>query len=64
MVVELLVCSEGLGYLMSQGRSLFQLDLVLVGILVVGTIGWSLDAVLVRLERYFRRWQPKESRLA
>jgi sulfonate transport system permease protein len=49
---------------MSQGRSLFQLDLVLVGILVVGTIGWSLDAVLVRLERYFRRWQPKESRLA
>jgi len=56
VVVELLVCSEGLGYLMSQGRSLFQLDLVLVGILVVGTIGWSLDAVLVRLERYFRRW--------
>lgn len=64
VVVELLVCSEGLGYLMSQGRSLFQLDLVLVGILAVGTIGWIMDAILVRLERYFRRWQPKETRLA
>jgi sulfonate transport system permease protein len=64
VVVELLVCSEGLGYLMSQGRSLFQLDLVLVGILLVGTIGWILDAILVRLEAHLRRWQPKDARLA
>jgi sulfonate transport system permease protein len=59
VVVELLVSSEGIGYLMSQGRSLMQMDLVLLGVVLIGLIGWGLDAILTGIENYLRRWQPK-----
>jgi sulfonate transport system permease protein len=60
VVVELLISSEGLGYLMSWGRQAFQLDLVIVAILVVGVIGWTLDGALARLEGVFNRWQMEK----
>lgn len=60
VVVELLISSEGLGYLMSWGRQAFQLDLVLVAILVVGVIGLAMDAGLARLEGVFSRWQTEK----
>ncbi|MBB3911803.1 ABC transporter permease [Sphingomonas desiccabilis] len=40
---ELLASTEGLGYLMNWGRVIFQLDVVLAGILCVGVIGLLLD---------------------
>ncbi|MDB5105902.1 MAG: sulfonate transporter [Fibrobacteres bacterium] len=61
VVVELLVGSEGLGYLMSWGRQAFQLDLVLVAIVAVGIIGWILDAGLARLEGTFTAWRTGEA---
>jgi sulfonate transport system permease protein len=57
IAVELFASSEGLGFLMSWGRQLFQLDLVLVVVLVVGTIGFALNWGLGRLERRWGRWQ-------
>lgn len=59
VVVELLVSSEGIGYLMNQGRSLLQMDLVLLGVVFIGLIGWGLDSILTSIEGYLRRWQPK-----
>jgi sulfonate transport system permease protein len=53
--VELLASSEGIGYLMVWGRQLMQLDLVLVGVIVVGTVGVLLDLGLRGLERRFQR---------
>lgn len=60
VAVELLASSEGLGYLMLWGRQLFQLDLVLVAILVVGTIGFVLDRVLEVVEARLQRWRLVE----
>lgn len=54
--VELLASSEGIGYLMVWGRQLMQLDLVVVGMIVIGAVGMALDVVLRRLEARLVRW--------
>ena len=46
VVVELVASSEGLGYLIVYGRQLFQLDLVMAAVIVVGAIGYAIDRAL------------------
>jgi sulfonate transport system permease protein len=43
VVVELLASSEGLGYLIAYGRQLFQLDLVMAAVVIVGAVGLLID---------------------
>jgi sulfonate transport system permease protein len=50
VVVELVASSEGLGYLIVYGRQLFQLDLVLASVLIVGAIGYAADRLRTLLE--------------
>lgn len=59
IAVELFASSEGLGYLMSWGRQLFQLDLVLAVVGVLALIGFSLNWGLARLEGRLGRWQVR-----
>lgn len=58
VTVELLASSEGLGFMIVWGRQLFQLDLVLAAIIVVGVVGLCLDKGLERLEASLLRWRP------
>jgi sulfonate transport system permease protein len=44
--------------MMVWGRTLFQIDIVIVGMLIIGTIGLLMDAGLARIERGMRRWEP------
>lgn len=53
IVVEMLAGTDGIGYLMVWGRTLFQLDIVIVGMMVVGAAGFLLDVLLRRLEARF-----------
>lgn len=55
--VELLASSEGIGYLMVWGRQLAQLDLVVVGMLMIGIVGVVLDLLLRALEARLQRWR-------
>lgn len=55
--VELLASSEGIGYLMVWGRQLAQLDLVIVGMLVIGVVGVALDLALRQLESRLQGWR-------
>ncbi|MDR5745911.1 ABC transporter permease [Caballeronia sp. LZ029] len=55
VVVELVASSEGLGYLIVYGRQLFQLDLVLAAVLIVGAIGYVADRLLNVFERKLQR---------
>jgi len=55
--VELLASSEGIGYLMVWGRQLAQLDLVVVGMLVIGVVGVVLDLALRLVEARLQRWR-------
>jgi sulfonate transport system permease protein len=61
VTVELLASSEGLGFLIVWGRQLFQLDLVLAAILVVGVVGLVLDKTLARIEAWLLRWRAPEA---
>ncbi|MGG4605317.1 ABC transporter permease [Paenalcaligenes sp. Me131] len=51
VVVELVASSEGLGYLIVYGRQLFQLDLVMATVFIVGLIGLLIDRLLDAIER-------------
>lgn len=55
--VELLASSEGIGYLMVWGRQLMQLDLVFVGVIVIGIVGVTLDLSLRWIESRLQSWR-------
>ncbi|MET0348948.1 MAG: ABC transporter permease [Rhizobacter sp.] len=57
VAVELLASSEGLGYLIVYGRQLFQLDVVLTAVVVVGAVGFTLDKILALVESRLLRWR-------
>jgi sulfonate transport system permease protein len=58
VVVELVASSEGLGYLIVYGRQLFQLDLVMAAVVVVGAVGLAIDRGFDYLERRLNRGRP------
>lgn len=62
VVVELVASSEGLGYLIVYGRQLFQLDLVMAAVIVVGAIGYAIDRLLDVVERVANRRRPGAAR--
>ncbi len=55
--VELLASSEGIGYLMVWGRQLMQMDIVFIGIIVIGLVGVVLDSGLRLLESRLQTWR-------
>jgi sulfonate transport system permease protein len=57
VTVELLASSEGIGFLMVWGRQLFQLDLVLATVVVIGIVGLVIDQSLQWLEAHLLRWR-------
>ena len=61
IVVEMLADTEGVGYLMTWGRTIFQTDIVIVGMIVIGAIGFLMDTGLRRLERRLQSWRPEHA---
>lgn len=57
--VELLASSEGIGYLMVWGRQLLQMDIVFIGIIVIGAVGLVLDYVLRFAESRLQTWRQQ-----
>jgi len=57
VVVEMLADTAGVGYLMTWGRTLFQIDVVLVGVILIGAIGFLMDSGLRQVERRLQRWR-------
>lgn len=57
VVVELLASSEGLGFMIVYGRQLFQLDVVLAAVVVVGAVGYALDKLLAVVEKRLLGWR-------
>ncbi|UXN57502.1 ABC transporter permease [Phyllobacterium zundukense] len=61
VIVELFASFEGLGYLMTWGRQLFQLELVIVAMLVIAAIGLLLNTTLQYLERFVQPWKTEDA---
>ena len=56
VAVELLASSEGIGYIMVYGRQIFQLDVVLATVVVIGLVGFAFDVFICLLQKQFRGW--------
>lgn len=56
VVAELVASSEGVGFMVVWGRQLFQLDVVIAAIVVIGVVGLALDLVLSAAERRLHGW--------
>jgi sulfonate transport system permease protein len=51
VVVEMVASAAGIGHLMAWGRTLFQLDVVVVTIVAIGATGWIMDGAMRAMER-------------
>ena len=58
VVVELVASSEGLGYLIVYGRQLFQLDLVMAAVVIVGALGLLIDRSFDYAQKRLDRGRP------
>ncbi len=56
VAVELLASSEGIGYIMVYGRQIFQLDVVMATVVVIGMVGFAFDLLIRLLQQRFRGW--------
>ena len=57
VAAELLAADSGIGQMMEMGRQLFQIDVVLAGVLVSGLIGYLLDRGARWVESRATRWR-------
>jgi sulfonate transport system permease protein len=55
----LLSAAPGIGNLMVEGRESFQMDKVLLGVIIAGVIGASLNTLATKLEQYALRWRVR-----
>lgn len=54
---ELLAAENGLGQMMEMSRQMFRMDVVMVGVILTGVIGFTLDRGLRLLEWWLMRWR-------
>lgn len=59
VVVELIGSTEGLGYLMINAQQLYQLDVVVAVVVVIGVVGFAIDRGLADIETRLLRWRPQ-----
>ena len=60
---ELFGSDSGVGYLMTWGRAVFQIDLVMAGLVLVGVIGFAMNLLLEIAEKRFLLWrEPVDGR--
>ena len=58
IAAELLAADSGLGQMIEMARQMLRIDVVMVGIVVTGGVGFALDCSLRQLERRLQHWQP------
>jgi sulfonate transport system permease protein len=57
VAAELLASDSGIGQMMEMGRQMFRIDVVMVGVVVTGGIGFLLDRGFRGLEAHLVRWK-------
>src|SRR6218665_2513581 len=57
VAAELLAAASGLGQMIEMSRQMLRIDVVMVGIVVAGLVGFTLDFTLRLLEKRLFRWK-------
>lgn len=55
----LMTSGQGIGNTLIEGHENFWMDLVLLGVVVIGTVGYSLNFILSLLERHLLAWRQQ-----
>jgi sulfonate transport system permease protein len=61
VLVEMIASAAGIGYLMTWGRKSFQLDIVLVTMVLIGVVGWLLDRAASVAQAHATAWVSRSS---
>jgi sulfonate transport system permease protein len=61
VLVEMIASAAGIGYLMTWGRKSFQLDVVLVTMLIIGITGWLLDRIALVVQQRATPWSHRRA---
>jgi ABC-type nitrate/sulfonate/bicarbonate transport system permease component len=61
VAAEFIAADAGLGFLINDSRTFFNVAQMLLGAIVIGLIGYTVNALLVRTEAWLLRWR-KDSR--
>lgn len=59
VAAELLAADSGLGQMIEMSRQMMRIDIVMVGVLVTGLVGFILDYGFRLLEKRLFRWKPR-----
>jgi ABC-type nitrate/sulfonate/bicarbonate transport system permease component len=59
VAAELIAASSGLGYMISYYREVLRSDLIIVGMLSIGLVGFAMDRGLLWLERRLLPWRTR-----
>jgi sulfonate transport system permease protein len=59
VLVEMIASAAGIGYLMTWGRKSFQLDIVLVTMVLIGVVGWVLDRAALFVQVRATAWASR-----
>lgn len=57
VAAELIASTSGLGYRLTEGRELSHPDVVLVGMILIGVIGLTMDFIISKVQRNVLSWQ-------
>lgn len=60
VAAEMVASTSGVGWMIVNAGSYLRTDVVIIGILVLGVLGYLLDSALVRLQRRLVPWAGKE----
>lgn len=59
VAAELLAADSGLGQMIEMSRQMLRIDVVMVGVVVAGVVGFSLDFIFRLLEQRLFRWKTR-----
>ncbi|MDH4583334.1 ABC transporter permease [Pseudomonas sp. BN415] len=59
VAAELLAADSGLGQMIEMSRQMLRIDVVMVGVVMAGVVGFSLDFLFRLLERHLFRWKTR-----
>jgi sulfonate transport system permease protein len=59
VAAELLAAESGIGQMMEFGRQMFRIDVVMVGVVITGLIGFTFDRSVKLLENRLVRWRAR-----
>lgn len=61
IAAELVAATQGLGWMVLNAGNYLRTDVVILGIVLLGLIGWGLDWLLVLAQRHFAPWAGRDA---